>query len=136
MKMVQVIVLIGVVLLAVNYSALPARGAQAQSKQEYKVSFHTEPNPAKGSEQNAFHVSVVDSAGRSVADATVKIMLFMPAMPEMGMAEMKVTPTVPWNHADYSGKANIPSSGLWNVTVQVLMKDRVVASEKTQMVAK
>ena len=52
------------------------------------------------------------------------------------MAEMKVTPTVAWNGSDYSGKASIPSAGLWNVTVQVLKQDRVVASKKIQLAAK
>jgi hypothetical protein len=66
----------------------------------------------------------------------VKITLVMPAMPEMGMAEMKVTPTVSWNGSDYSGKANILSAGLWNVTVQVLKQDRVVAAKKIQLAAK
>jgi hypothetical protein len=66
----------------------------------------------------------------------VKITLVMPAMPEMNMAEMKVTPTVAWNGSDYSGKASIPSAGLWNVSVQVLKGDRVVATQKTQLAAK
>jgi hypothetical protein len=66
----------------------------------------------------------------------VKITIVMPAMPEMGMAEMKVTPTVAWNGSDYSGKANLPSAGVWNVNVQVLKRDREVASKKLQLVAK
>jgi YtkA-like len=98
--------------------------------------FRTEPSPAKGSGQNTFHVSVTDSGGKSISGATVRITLVMPAMPEMGMAEMKVTPTVGWNGSDYSGSANIPSIGMWNVSVQVLMQDRVAAVEKTQLMAK
>jgi hypothetical protein len=136
MKKVQVIGLIVAALLVVNYAVVSVRGAQTQAKQEYKISFRTEPSPAKGSGQNIFHVSVADSAGKSISDATVKVALVMPAMPEMGMAEMKVALTVAWNGSDYSGKANIPSAGAWNVTVQVLKQEHVIASEKTQLIAK
>jgi hypothetical protein len=136
MKKVQVIGLILASLFLFKYAVVPGRGAQAQAKQEYKISFHTDPSPAKGSAQNTFHVSVADSAGKSISDATVKIALVMPAMPEMGMAEMKVAPTVAWNGSDYSGKANIPSAGQWNVTIQVLKQDRAIATENTKLMAK
>ena len=109
---------------------------QKESTQEYKITFRTEPNPAKGSQENTFHLSVTDAKGTPVSDAAVKLTLDMPAMPEMKMAAMKVSPVVVWNGSDYSGKANIPSAGLWNVTVQVLKQDRVVASEKKQLAAK
>jgi hypothetical protein len=136
MKKIQVIGLIAASLFLVNYVVVPIRAAQAQAKQEYKISFHTDPSPAKGSAQNTFHVSVADSAGKSISDANVKIALVMPAMPEMGMAEMKVAPTVAWNGSDYSGKANIPSAGQWNVTIQVLKQDRAIATENTKLMAK
>jgi YtkA-like len=136
MKKVQVIVPILASLFIFNYAVVPVRGAQAQAKQEYKISFRTDPSPAKGSAQNTFHVSVADSTGKSISDATVKVALVMPAMPEMGMAEMKVAPTVAWNGSDYSGKANIPSAGPWNVTIQVLKKDRAIAIENTKLMAK
>jgi hypothetical protein len=136
MKKVQVIGLIAVLLLLVNYGIISIRGAQAQAKPGYKISLRTDPNPAKGSAQNTFHVSIADAAGKSISDATVKIALVMPAMPEMGMAEMKVAPIIAWNGSDYSGKANIPSAGPWNVTVQVLKQDRVIASENMKLMAK
>jgi hypothetical protein len=136
MKKVQVIVPILASLFLFNYAVVPVRGAQAQAKQEYKILFRTDPSPAKGSAQNTFHVSVADSTGKSISDATVKVALVMPAMPEMGMAEMKVAPTVAWNGSDYSGKANIPSAGPWNVTIQVLKKDRAIATENTKLMAK
>jgi hypothetical protein len=136
MKKVQMIGLTIASLFLFDYAVVPVRGAQAQGKQEYKISLRTDPSPAKGSAQNTFHVSVADSAGKSISDATVKIALVMPAMPEMGMAEMKVAPTVAWNGSDYSGKANIPSAGQWNVTIQVLKQDRAIATENTKLMAK
>jgi hypothetical protein len=136
MKKIHTIGLIVLALFIVNCAVVPARSAQNQATQGYKIAFRAEPSPAKASGQNTFHVVVTDSAGKSITDAAVKIILVMPAMPEMGMAEMKVTPTVAWNGSEYSGKANIPSAGLWNVTAQVLKGDRVVATQKIQLAAK
>jgi hypothetical protein len=109
---------------------------QKESTQEYKITLRTEPNPAKGSQENTFHISVTDANGKPVSDGTVKITLVMPAMPQMNMAERRVSPVVAWNGSDYSGKANIPSAGLWNVDVQVLKQNHVVASKKAQLVTK
>jgi uncharacterized GH25 family protein len=109
---------------------------QKESTQAYKITFRTEPNPAKGSQENTFHLNVADANGKPVSDATVKLTLDMPAMPEMNMAAMKVSPVMVWNGSDYSGKANLPSAGIWNVNVQVLRQDRVVASKRTQLTAK
>jgi YtkA-like len=109
---------------------------QKESTQEYKIALLTEPNPAKGSQENTFHISVTDTSGKPVSVATVKLTLEMPAMPAMNMAAMKVSPVVAWNGSDYSGKANVPSAGLWNVNIQVLKQNVVVASKKTQLMAK
>jgi nitrogen fixation protein FixH len=136
MNKIHGIGLIVVALFLFNCAVVPFYSAQNQAKQEYKIALLTEPNPAKGSQENTFHLSVTDANGKPVSDGHVKITLVMPAMPEMNMAEMKVTPTVAWNGSDYSGKASIPSAGLWNVSVQVLKGDRVVASQMTQLAAK
>src|SRR5258708_18798210 len=79
---------------------------QKESTQEYKITLRTEPNPAKGSQENTFHLNVTDLNGKPVSDAKVKLTLDMPAMPMMNMAAMKVSPVVVWNGSDYSGKAN------------------------------
>jgi hypothetical protein len=122
------------------HDGMPQNGSmekgQMESTQAYKITLRTEPNPAKGSQENTFHLSVTDANGKPVSDATVKLTLEMPAMPEMNMAAMKVSPVVVWNGSDYSGKSNIPSAGLWNVSMQVLRQNAVVASKKTQLTAK
>jgi YtkA-like len=136
MNKIHVIGLIVIALLLVNFLVVPTGSAQAQAKQELKISFRTDPSPAKGSGENTFHVSITDSARKAISDATVKITLVMPAMPEMNMAEMKVTPTVAWSGSDYLGKANVPSAGLWNVNIQVLKQNHLIASTKGQLMAK
>ena len=109
---------------------------QKDSTQAYNIALRTEPNPAKGSQENTFHINVTDAGGKPVSDATVKLTLDMPAMPQMNMAAMKVSPVVVWNGSDYSGKVNIPSAGLWNGDAQVLKQNRVIASKKIQLIAK
>jgi uncharacterized GH25 family protein len=90
----------------------------------------------KGGQENTFHVSVTDPDGKPVSDATVKLTLDMPAMPEMNMAAMKVSPAVAWNGTDYSGKANIPSAGAWNASVKVGRQNKVIALKSTKLMAK
>jgi uncharacterized GH25 family protein len=112
------------------------QAGQMQSTQAYKIVLRTEPETLKGGQENTFHVNVTDPDGKPVSDATVKLTLDMPAMPEMNMAAMKVSPAVAWNGTDYSGKANIPSAGPWSVIVKVVRKNQVIASKKTKLMAK
>jgi hypothetical protein len=109
---------------------------QKQSSQEYKITLRTEPEIAKGTQENTFHVSVADADGKPVSDAAVTLTLIMPAMPQMNMAEMRVSPAVAWNGSDYAGKAKIPSVGTWNVTVKVLRQNKAVGSKKMELLAK
>jgi hypothetical protein len=109
---------------------------QKQSTHELKITLRTEPEIAKGAQENTFHVSVADADGKPVSDATVTLALVMPAMPQMNMAEMRVSPAVAWNGSDYAGKAKIPSVGMWNVTVKVLRQNKEVVSKKMELVAK
>jgi hypothetical protein len=102
----------------------------------YKIVLRTEPATLKGLEENTFHVTVMDPDGKMVSDATVKLTLDMPAMPDMGMAAMKVSPSLAWNGSDYSGKEKVPSSGPWTATISVMRKDQVIASKKIKLMAK
>jgi len=110
--------------------------AQTQSTQGYTTTLHTDPAEIKGDQENTFHVSVTDHDGKPVSDATVKLTLDMPAMPEMGMAAMKVSPVLSWNGSDYSGKANVPSAGSWGVTIKVVRQNQMIASKSTRLMAK
>ena len=66
----------------------------APESAQFKVSFRSDPATPQGGAEAALHVAVQDPAGKPVTDAQVQVTLFMPAMPAMGMAEMREAATL------------------------------------------
>ncbi len=116
-----------------------ARGegsAPAAASGEYKISFRTDPSPPKGGAESMFYVSVLDPQGNPVSDAEIRVGNVMPAMPAMGMPEMRSSAEVKWTGREYAGKANVPMAGPWNVTVEVVRGGRTVATYRTRFSAR
>jgi hypothetical protein len=102
------------------YDRIDAMRKAAPARQSYKVSFRTDPTPPVGSENATIHVSITDSlTGEIVRDATVRMTMLMPAMPAMGMPEMRDSTDLRWNGTDYSGSLKILMSGSWNVLIEI-----------------
>jgi nitrogen fixation protein FixH len=103
-----------------------------------KIDFHTDENPMKAGQDNTFHVNLTDAGGKPIPDAQVTVSLIMPAMPAMGMAEMKSTFSLPWMaaHQMYMGKGQPPSSGTWTVLVEARKNGTVIATFHTRLSAK
>jgi Cu(I)/Ag(I) efflux system membrane fusion protein/cobalt-zinc-cadmium efflux system membrane fusion protein len=91
----------------------------ATQSEQWKVSFRADPATPQGGSEAALHVAVQDAAGKPVADSQVQVTLFMPAMPAMGMAEMRETTFLAWKGSEYAGSIKVPTSGTWTVTVEV-----------------
>jgi Cu(I)/Ag(I) efflux system membrane fusion protein/cobalt-zinc-cadmium efflux system membrane fusion protein len=98
-----------------------------------KIDFSSNPNPPhKG--QNVFHVAVKDAAGNPVAGAEVTVNLYMPAMPEMGMAAVNVAVKLPQKSAGiYEGSGQLSSGGTFQVTVTVRQNGQTVASKQLRI---
>jgi hypothetical protein len=62
-------------------------------------------------------VTALDASGKPVTDVQVKVTLIMPAMPAMGMGEMRATSDLTWKGSDYAGTIKVPTAGSWNVEV-------------------
>jgi nitrogen fixation protein FixH len=103
-----------------------------------KIDFHADPNPMKVGEDNQFHVNLTDAAGKPIADARVTVTLVMPAMPAMGMPEMKSSGELAWkaDSKTYEGKCQAPMAGTWNVLVEARKNGSVIASMHTHFSAK
>jgi RND family efflux transporter MFP subunit len=84
----------------------------------YTVTLQSEPAPLKGGSEGTFHVKVTGPDGKPVSDAQVQMQLLMPAMPSMGMGEMRSTIDLLWNGSEYAGKGTVAMAGPWNVTVE------------------
>jgi RND family efflux transporter MFP subunit len=102
----------------------------------YSVMLQSEPAPPKGGSEGTFHVKVVGPDGKPVSDAQVQMQLIMPAMPSMGMGEMRSTIDFMWNGSEYVGKGTVAMSGPWNVTVEARRNGVVLGVYRSRFDAK
>ena len=108
----------------------------APDSSQWKVSFRSEPTTPRGESEAKVYASVRDNNGNSVSDAQVQVTLFMPAMPAMGMSEMREAATLRWKGAEYAGVIKIPSAGTWSVTVSVSRGGQQLTSFRTSLNAR
>jgi RND family efflux transporter MFP subunit len=103
-----------------------------------KIDLHADNNPLKAGEDNVFHASLTGADGKPIPDARVTVTLIMPAMPSMGMPEMKSTFELAWSVSQnaYIGKGQPGMSGSWSVTVEARKNGAVIATIHTHLSAK
>lgn len=102
----------------------------------YSVTLQSEPAPPKGGSEGIFHVKVTGPDGKPVTDAQVRVMLVMPAMPSMGMGEMRSAYDLAWNGSEYVGKGTVAMAGPWNVTVEARRGGQLLGVYRTRFDAK
>lgn len=108
----------------------------ASNQNKLSILFHNDPKPLKIGE-NKFEVMVKDAAGKAIKDADVSLTFYMPAMPQMKMAEMKNT--VPLKHYGdgiYRGSGQVTMAGQWTVTIVVKRDGRELGTRKLGVSAK
>jgi RND family efflux transporter MFP subunit len=113
-----------------------AYGSEAQSSQNYTVALRSEPSPPKGGSDGRFYVTVAGPDGKPVMDAQVQITLVMPAMPSMGMAEMRSSFNLSWNGSEYTGSGPVAMAGPWNVTVEASRNGQLLGVYRSRFDAK
>jgi Cu(I)/Ag(I) efflux system membrane fusion protein len=102
--------------------------AQAPAVHQIKFTFRSDPETPRGNSDATLHVTVLDASGKPVTDAQVKVTLIMPAMPAMGMGEMRAASDLTWKGSDYTGKIKVPTAGSWNVEVSVSRNGQLLGS--------
>jgi membrane fusion protein, copper/silver efflux system len=120
-------------------AANPASGASAApAPANAKIDLRSDNTPLKAGEDNLFRATLTGADGKPVTDAQVKLTLVMPAMPAMGMPEMKSSADLIWNASQnsYTGKAQAGMSGSWTVTVEARKNGAVIATLHTHLSAK
>jgi Cu(I)/Ag(I) efflux system membrane fusion protein len=110
--------------------------APGTSGRNYTVTLRSEPTPAKGGSDGMFHVTVTGPDGKAVSDAQVQVALLMPAMPAMGMGEMRSSFNLTWNGSEYAGSGAIAMAGPWNVTVEARRGPELLGVYRTRLDAK
>jgi len=103
-----------------------------------KIDLHADPNPMKTGEDNQFRVTLTDAGGKPISDARVTVTLIMPAMPSMGMPEMKSSCELAWNAGSqmYEGKGQAPMPGTWTILVEARKNSGIIASMRTHLSAR
>ena len=102
----------------------------------YTVTLKTEPVAPKGGSEGTFHVTVTGRDGKSVPDAQVQLTMVMPAMPAMGMGEMRSATNLEWNGSEYVGKGAVPMAGPWNITVEARRSGQLLGVYRSRFDAK
>ena len=95
----------------------------------------TKPSPL-GLGQNLFEVSVKDARGKPVTNATVALLMVMPADPKTKHPEMRTEGTLNSVGAGkYNGIAIVTMAGDWDVTVTARRDGKVLAEKKARLTA-
>ncbi|MGA8041939.1 MAG: efflux RND transporter periplasmic adaptor subunit [Terracidiphilus sp.] len=88
--------------------------------------------PRKGA--NVLRVALTGQDARPVTGVQVSVVLFMPAMPAMGMAAMRVPVALKEKQAgQYEAPLQLDSGGTWEVTVTVQRGGQTIATKQTSV---
>ena len=71
-----------------------------------------------------------------ITDAQVQMTIVMPAMPSMGMPEMRNSAELQWNGSEYVGPITVGMAGPWNVVVEARRGNQVLATYQTRFDAR
>ena len=113
-----------------------AAGPGNAPAQAAQIDFASHPDPPHMG-TNQLRVKLTGSSGMAVAGAEVTVRLFMPAMPEMGMAAMSAEATLTEKTPGmYEGLAELSMGGTWQVTVTAAQGGHVLAVKKFNVNAK
>ena len=129
---------IGIAMLVMTGAASAQTGAKppAANAAPPVITFATQPTPAKAGGNSQFDVTVKDAKGQPIGNADVSVILVMPAMPAMKMAEMRNEVKLkPAGGGKYSGTGQIMMAGQWNVTVSVKQAGKEIGSKKLTLSA-
>ncbi len=112
-----------------------ATGGTTTQAPQANIEFSTAPSPPhKGG--NTFRVKLTDRSGAPITGAQVSVTFFMPAMPAMGMAAMRMVSNLAEKGAgQYEGSGNLGSGGTWQVSIVAQKNGQTVASKQLTMSA-
>ena len=106
---------------------------QTSAVPQIKFTFRSDPETPRGNSDATLHVTVLDASGKPVTDAQVKVTLIMPAMPAMGMGEMRAAADLLWKGSDYVGTIKVPTAGSWNVEVNAVRSGQLLGTYHTRL---
>jgi Cu(I)/Ag(I) efflux system membrane fusion protein/cobalt-zinc-cadmium efflux system membrane fusion protein len=112
-----------------------AGAASAINAPQGGVALSSDPSPPhKGS--NIFRVKLTDAKGLPISGAEVGVTFFMPAMPAMGMAAMRIAvPLTDKGDGVYEGSGQLETGGTWQVTIVAKKNGQVITNKQLSVTA-
>lgn len=113
----------------------PGAATEASATAQVSAELTTNPSPPhKG--PNYIQVKLTSANGKTLSGALVTVLFFMPAMPQMGMAEMKnrVELSDPGNGV-YAGPIELGSGGTWQVTITAEQGGKLILTKRLNLSA-
>jgi len=102
----------------------------ASSAEKVSIDFTSAPSPLRTG-SNTVRITVNGPDGKPINGLQATVTLFMPGMPEMGMAAMHAAATLAdQGGGNYQGKLDLPMGGTWQMTVRVLRNGQAMATKK------
>jgi Cu(I)/Ag(I) efflux system membrane fusion protein/cobalt-zinc-cadmium efflux system membrane fusion protein len=93
----------------------------------------TDPTPPRRG-GNVVRVKLADASGAPLPGAEVSVTFFMPSMPAMGMAAMRVPVSLAdKGNGTYEGSVQLDSGGTWQVTIFAKKNGQTVAKEQLSL---
>jgi Cu(I)/Ag(I) efflux system membrane fusion protein/cobalt-zinc-cadmium efflux system membrane fusion protein len=113
----------------------PGAATEMSATMQVSAELTTSPSPPhKGS--NAVQVKLTSAAGKPITGAKVNVVFYMPAMPEMGMAEMKnLVQLTDQGSGSYSSQLELGSGGTWQVTVTAEQGGKLILTKRLNLSA-
>jgi RND family efflux transporter MFP subunit len=100
------------------------------SAEKLSIDFSSVPSPLRTG-SNTVTVRLSGPDGKAESGLQVTVTLFMPAMPEMGMAAMHASATpADQGSGNYEGKLDVPMGGTWQVTISATRDGQVIATKR------
>jgi Cu(I)/Ag(I) efflux system membrane fusion protein/cobalt-zinc-cadmium efflux system membrane fusion protein len=113
----------------------PGAATEMSATMQVSAEFTTNPSPPhKGSD--AVQVKLTSADGKPITGAKVSLQFFMPAMPEMGMAEMKSAAQLnEQRNGSYAGQLDLGSGGTWQVTITAEQGGKLILTKRLNLSA-
>ena len=107
-----------------------AGAASAMNVPQVNVELTSVPSPPnKGS--NVFRIKLADSSGSPISGAEASVTFFMPAMPAMGMAAMRIPVALSGKgNGVYEGSGVLGSGGTWQATIVAKKNGQTIANKQ------
>jgi Cu(I)/Ag(I) efflux system membrane fusion protein len=111
--------------------------ATGQSAQAARLDVHAMPDPLKAGDEAEFTATLTGPDGKPVAGAQLKATLVMPAMPSMGMPEMRSSFDLNWDAGKqaYAGKSQADMAGTWTLAVVANKDGRTIGTFRSHISA-